>query len=201
MSKWYRLPIFIALCWASASAQGISSSTQAAPSASAPAPSALVAPPHPSWLSDVVVFEFLFKHVMLTESHANELLAKGKDDSAERHLFKNAAKLTGQEEALLKSTAADQQTALTAFAASAGSIMSGLKAQYPSKSALPASAAQQLQSLDARRKQISQTHMAALQAGMTAARFQQFYNFAFGTEGPRIRLAQPGPKPRAGAPV
>jgi hypothetical protein len=39
---------------------------------------------------------------MLTEAHANELLAKGKDDSGERHLFKNAAKLTDQEETLLK---------------------------------------------------------------------------------------------------
>ena len=103
MSNFYRLLIFIAFSLASASAQSVVGvSTQG-----------VVAPPHPSWLTEPVVFEFLYKHVMLTESHANELLAAGKDDSPERHRFKKLAHLTDQEEALLKSTAADAQNAPT----------------------------------------------------------------------------------------
>ena len=76
--------------------------------------------------------------------------------------------------------------------------MSTLKAQYPNPSQLPASAASQLQSLKSQKQQIVQVHTATLQAGMPPGDFQKFYNFAWGTEGPRIRRAQPGAKFPAG---
>jgi hypothetical protein len=158
----------------------------------------LVAPPHPSFLTDHLIFLFLFKHVTVTEAHANELLAEGKDDSPERHRFMNAAHLTSQEEALLKSTAADSVSAVAAFDANAASVVSSLKAQYPSLSTLPTAGLQQLQNLDSQRQQIVLNHMASLQSGMAPGRFQMFYSFAYGTEGPRIRPASPGVKPPAG---
>jgi len=76
--------------------------------------------------------------------------------------------------------------------------VAALKAQYPTLSALPASGLQQLKDLDSQRQTIVLNHMASLQAGMAPGHFQQFYNFAYGTEGPRIRQAQPGAKPPAG---
>ena len=191
MPKWFQVPVLIALSMAAALGQ----SAVVAPSV---AQSAAVAPPHPSWMTDSIVFEFLFRHVMMVESHADQLLAAGKDDSSMRHLFKRLAKLTDQEEALLKSTAGDATSGLTALTATAAPIVSGLKAQYPTRASLPAAALQQLQSLDAQKVQIVQNHIAALQAGMPPADYQYFYRFAFGTEGPRIKLGTPGAKPPAG---
>jgi hypothetical protein len=191
VTNWFRLPVLIALSMAPVFGQSVAV-------APAVAPSAVVAPPHPSWMTDSIVFEFLFRHVMFVESHADQLLAAGKDDSSERHLFKRLAKLTDQEEALLKSTASDAVTGLTTLFATGASVVSGLKAQYPTRASLPAAALQQLQSLDAQKVQIVQGHMATLQAGMPPADYQYFYRFAFGTEGPRIKLGSPGAKPPVG---
>jgi hypothetical protein len=191
VTKWFRLPFLIALSMAPVLAQ----SAVVAP---AVATSAVVTPPHPSWMTDSIVFEFLFRHVMFVESHADQLLAAGTDDSSMRHLFKRLAKLTDQEEALLKSTASDATTGLTTLFATGASVVSGLKAQYPTLASLPASGLQQLQSLDAQKVQIVQSHMATLQAGMPPADYQYLYSFAFGTEGPRIKLGTPGAKPPSG---
>jgi hypothetical protein len=145
-----------------------------------------------------MVFEFLFRHVMLTESHANELAAMGKDDSSERHLFKTLTHLTDQEETLLKSTASDAVRGFTAWGASVSQTVKGMRAQYPTLASLPASGLQQLQGFDSQKKQIVQTHIATLQAGMPAGDYQSFYKFARGSEGPRIRLRQPSSKPLPG---
>ena len=181
MTKWFRLSILIGLSMAPLSAQ-----------------SPVVAPPHPSWMTDSMVFEFLFKHVMFLESSANQLVAMGKDDSALRHHFKNMARLTDQEEALLKSTASDAVSGLTAWGASSSQVLKGLQAQYPTRASLPAPGLQQLQSLDSQKQQLVQNHMATLQAGMPAGDYQKFYNFAWGSEGAHIERAQPGAKPPAG---
>ncbi len=191
MPKWFRVPVLIVLSMAAVFAQ----SAVVAP---AVASSAVVAPPHPSWMTDSMVFEFLFRHVMLMESHANQLVAMGKDDSSLRHHFKNLESLTDQEEALLKSTASDAVSGLTAWRTNASQILAGLQGQYPTLASLPASSLQQLQSLDAQKVQIVQTHMAALQAGMPAGDYQSLYKFAWGSEGPHIKRGQPGAKPPAG---
>lgn len=187
MTSWFRLPLVIALSIAPVFAQ---SAVVAQPLPSAP--------PHPSWMTDSMVFEFLFRHVVLMESHANQLVAMGKDDSSLRHRFKNLTNLTDQEETLLKSTASDAVSGLTAWGTSASQILAGLKGQYPTLASLPSSGLQQLQGLDSQKWQIVQNHMAALQAGMPASHYQNFYNFAWGSEGPRIKRGQPGSKPPAG---
>lgn len=199
MRRAISVSLLAAIAVASALGQSVAPASGSSVSATAVSVSGVTAPPHPSWMTDTVVFTFFFKHVTVTESHADELTAKGKDDSSERHLFKTLAHLPDQEEALLKTTAADTETAMTAFMANANSVMRGLKQQYPTKASLPPAAVQQLQALDSQKQQLVQTHMAALQAGMTPSRFQQVYNFVWGTEAPRIHPLRPGAKAPSGA--
>jgi hypothetical protein len=154
-----------------------------------------VVPPPPSWLTDYPVFRFFFKHVVKTESYATELLALGKDDSGERHRFKNAIGLTDAEETLLKSVAADADGAITSF----DKATTQWRAQYPAGPLSPA-ALQQLQARTAQRQQIVQDHLNALRASMAADRYQQLYIFVWATEGPRIKLTQPSGSPATNVP-
>lgn len=84
-----RVPAVIALSFAlafvssaSAFGQGATSgqSTPLGRTTAGVSLSGVTAPPHPSWLTDAILFEFFFKHVMLTQAHANHLLAMGRSD-------------------------------------------------------------------------------------------------------------------------
>jgi hypothetical protein len=157
------------------------------------------AAPDASGLTDYPVFRFFFKHVVKTESYADELLRLGKDDSSERHRFKSAAGLTDAEESLLKATAKDADGAIADFDKATAAIASQLRAQSPTGPPTPA-ALLELQSRAALRQQIVQKYIGVLRASMPADRFQRLYNFVWSTESPRIKVAQPSAAPPANVP-
>jgi hypothetical protein len=161
------------------------------------AQSSAVAPAHPDWLTEYPVFRFFFKHVVQTESYADQSSAGSVDNASQRHFFKNAAGLTDAEETLVKSTAKQCDTAVAEFDKATAAMAVQWKEQTGAGPHTTA-ALLQLQSRATLRQQIVQGCVAALRNAMPPERFQLFYTFVWNTEGPRIRLAQPT---AAGSPI
>jgi hypothetical protein len=145
-----------------------------------------------SGLTDYPVFRFFFKHVVLTEGYANLQLAESRDDSGQRHYFKNLASLTDAEEALLKSTATQADKSLVAFDQTTAQLAQAWRARYPAPTQLPASALAEAHARSAQRQQIVQGYVNALKAGMAPGRFQLLYLFVWSTEAPRIKFSGSG---------
>lgn len=141
--------------------------------------------------SDYLLFRFFFIHVMSVESAADNLKANGRDDTAARSKFRDAAKLTGAEAELLKSVAGRCLADLEAHARTeVAAAVQNIKAQHPGilrASDLPPAAAAQLDAVQARHEEIVADHVQALKSALGAGRFQKLYEFVRGTEAPRIK--------------
>jgi len=150
--------------------------------------------------SDYLLFRFFFIHVMSVESAADNLKANGRDDTAARSKFRDAAKLTDAEAELLKSTAARCNEDLETHARTeVAAAVQNIKAQHPGilrASDLPPAAAAQLNAVQARHEKIVADHVQALKSALGPDRFQKLYEFVRGTEAPRIKEG-PIPLPQA----
>ena len=143
-------------------------------------------PSQPTKVPDYILYDAFFFRVKWLNDLADKYSSRGKPASADyiRYLLQKKARLTAQEDAVLKDIAADCRAGdLSIVGAGRALVKAGAASNDP-----------RLQALAGQRQQLVASHVSQLQASMGSARFQKLDSFVRVSSTVKGGAAAPAPK-------
>jgi len=142
-------------------------------------------------LAPRILYTQVFKHVVFLDYQADQVDQKGEDGNKLRNYYQMRVGLTPTEAALLKSTAHDAVTAVRAIEQQINTEVVIFRQQFshgrPSNTPLP-QVPPELLALQTAKNNAILSHVAALQTGLGAARFQLLDDYVRAAIAPHITV-------------
>lgn len=127
------------------------------------------------------VYELMFRHYVALKNQAAKAEQEGKDGQALRNVYKEKAKLSEQEDALLDEVATDCVSKISALEGRAKQVIAEARARVPGgrlkEGEAPPPAPDELSVLQQERESVVQQGYEKLRAGFGASEFARFDEF------------------------
>jgi hypothetical protein len=159
----------------------------------------------PQPIPQSVLYGQVFRHVALLDAQADAADQQGRDGTRFRNYYQVHATLSATEAALLKSTSHDAVTAVQALDQQIHAVVVTYRAQFPNgkwprHKPLPP-LPPELKTLQTAKDNIYSSHLASLQTGFGADRFQHLDGFVQTTIAPHVKVTTLNwPAPPSGTP-